>query len=151
MAKPRINVHITREVWKRLDEMAKRPGVSKAAIVDAALAAFLSPEADDRRDAAIIRRLDRIDRRIDRADRDITVTAETLALFARYFLTVTPPLPEQDRQAAQALGRERFGYFIEQLAKRLASGKSLSAEVLDDTVPEASQFADTMDFTTIGK
>lgn len=132
MAKPRINVHITREIWKRLDEMAKRPGVSKAAIVDAALAAFLSPEADDRRDAAIIRRLDRMDRRIDRVERDLTVTAETLALYVRYYLTVTPPLPDQDREAAQALGRERFDYFIEQLAKRLVSRESFTSGILHD-------------------
>lgn len=151
MAKPRINVHITREIWKQLDEVAKRPGVSKAAIVDAALAAFLSPEADDRRDAAIIKRLDRIDRRIDRVERDMTVGTETLALFIRYYLTVTPPMPEQDRQAAQALGRERFDYFIEQLAKRLASGKSLVTEMLDDIVPERYSFADVTGFTTTDK
>ena len=132
MAKPRINVHITRDVWRRLDHATQRPGVTKAAIVDAALAAFLSPEAEERRDALILRRLDRVDRRAARLERALTVTAETLALFVRYYLTMTPPLPEQDRRAAQALGRERFEGFIEQLAKRLASGTSLSVQVLED-------------------
>ncbi|WP_298307361.1 CopG family transcriptional regulator [uncultured Erythrobacter sp.] len=132
MAKPRINVHITREVWRQLDDMTKRPGVSKAAIVDAALAAFLSPEADDRRDAAIIRRLDRLDRRLDAIERDLTVTAETLALHIRYHLTTIPPLPEQDRQAAQALGNERYEYFVGQVAKRLASGRTLQGELLSE-------------------
>ena len=42
MAKPRINVHITQSVYRQLETVAKRPGVSKAAIVDAALASFLS-------------------------------------------------------------------------------------------------------------
>lgn len=141
MAKPRINVHITREVWKRLDHATQRPGVTKASIVDAALAAFLSPEAEERRDALILRRLDRVDRRAERLERDLTVTAETLALFVRYYLTMTPPLPEQDRRAAQALGRERFEGFIEQVTKRLATGSNLSAQVLagnneDDGVSE---------------
>ncbi len=81
----------------------------------------------------------------------MTVTAETLALYIRYYLTVTPPLPEQDQRAAQALGRERFEYFIEQLAKRLASGKSLTAEVLDDVGPEQDHFASATDFATISK
>lgn len=147
MAKPRINVHITREVWKQLDEMAKRPGVSKASIVDAALAAFLSPEADDRRDAAIIRRLDRTDRRLDRLERDLTVSAETLALYIRYYLTVTPPLSEQDQPAAQALGRERFDYFIEQLAKRLVSGKSLVTEVLGDRISDEADYIGEVEFS----
>ncbi|MEM9761261.1 MAG: CopG family transcriptional regulator [Pseudomonadota bacterium] len=142
MAKPRINVHITREVWKRLDLATQRPGVTKAAIVDAALAAFLSPEAEERRDALILRRLDRVDQRAERLERDLTVTAETLALFVRYYLTMTPPLPEQDRRAAQALGRERFEGFLDQVTKRLATGSKLSAQVLvgdtdDDGVSEA--------------
>ena len=139
MAKPRINVHITREVWKRLDHATQRPGVTKASIVDAALLAFLSPEAEERRDSLIIRRLDRVDRRVERLERDLTVTAETLALFVRYYLTMTPPLPEQDRRAAQALGRERFEGFIEQVTKRLASGASLSVQVLDDNDARSSE------------
>ncbi len=146
MAKPRINIHVSREVNRLLDQAAKRPNVSKAAIVDAALAAFLSPEADDRRDAAIIRRLDRIDRRINRLERDFTVIGETLALHVRYYLTVTPPLPEQDRQAAQALGKERFEYFIDQLAKRLAGGKSLVADVMEELVAEDGDFFTSADF-----
>jgi len=146
MAKPRINIHVSREVNRLLDQAAKRPNVSKAAIVDAALAAFLSPEADDRRDAAIIRRLDRMDRRLNRLERDFTVIGETLALHIRYYLTVTPPLPEQDRQAAQALGKERFEYFIGQLAKRLAGGKSLVADVMEEFVAEDGDFFTSADF-----
>lgn len=138
MAKPRINVHITREVWKRLDHATQRPGVTKAAIVDAALSAFLSPEADERRDALILRRLDRLNGRVERVERDLTVTAETLALFVRYYLTMTPPLPEQDRRAAQALGRERFEGFIEQVTERLAASTNLSAQVLSATTNDDS-------------
>ena len=146
MAKPRINIHVSPAVNRLLDQAAKRPNVSKAAIVDAALAAFLSPETDDRRDAAIIRRLDRMDRRLNRLERDFTVIGETLALHIRYYLTVTPPLPEQDRQAAQALGKERFDYFLGQLAKRLAGGKSLVAEVMEEFVAEEGDYFTSADF-----
>ena len=147
MAKPRINVHITQSVYRQLETVAKRPGVSKAAIVDAALAAFLSPEADDKRDGAIIRRLDRLDRWLDNLEQDMTVLGETLALHIRYDLTVTPPLPEQDRQAAQALGRERYDHFIGQVIKRLQSGKSLTRKVLEEFTPEAKDFFTAADFT----
>lgn len=121
MAKPRINVHITRESWRMLDEATHRSGVSKASIVDAALRAFFAPEAADRRDSVILRRIDRINGRLDRLERDLSVNAETMALFIRYYMTMTPPLPEQEREAAQALGKERFEYFIEQVTKALAS------------------------------
>lgn len=122
MAKPRINVHISQSSWRTLDELARRPGVSKASIVDAALQAFFAPEADGRRDEVILRRLDRLNGRLDRLERDLNVNAETLALFIRYYMTMTPPLPEQERDTAQALGKERFEYFIEQVTRRLASG-----------------------------
>ena len=130
MRKPRINAYISHEVYKRLSEIAARPGVSKAAIVDSALAAFLSPDGDERRDAVIMKRLDRIDNRLDRLERDVLITSETLALFVRYMLTVTPPVPERDRQATQAKGRERFGQFLEQVAKRVASGRRTVNDVL---------------------
>lgn len=122
MAKPRIHVHISQASWRTLEELARRPGVSKASIVDAALQAFFAPEAADRRDEVILRRLDRLNGRLDRLERDLNVNAETLALFIRYYMTMTPPLPEQEREAAQALGKERFEYFVEQVARRLASG-----------------------------
>lgn len=134
MRKPRINAYISHEVDKRLSEIAARPGVSKAAIVDAALAAFLSPDAEDRRDAVIIKRLDRIDGRLDRLERDLMITSETMALFIRYMLTVTPPVTDRDRQAMQAKGRERFAQFIDQVAKRLASGANLVADVVGPEV-----------------
>jgi hypothetical protein len=35
--------------------------------------------------------------------------AETLALFVRFWLTITPPLPNDAQAAAQIKGRERFG------------------------------------------
>ncbi len=122
MAKPRINVHISQASWRTLDELARRPGVSKASIVDAALQAFFAPEMAERRDEVILRRLDRLNGRLDRLERDLNVNAETLALFIRYYMTMTPPLPEQEREAAQALGKERFEYFIEQVTRRLVSG-----------------------------
>ena len=95
--KPRLCVYLSDQVDQRLTAAARRPGASKSAITDAALAAFLSPERDDQRDAAIIRRLDRLSRQFDRVERDQTILSETLALFVRYYLTITPPLPAPSR------------------------------------------------------
>ncbi len=44
--------------------------------------------------------------------RETEVVSETLALFVRYFLMVTPPVPESERPAAEGLGRERYQVFI---------------------------------------
>jgi len=138
--KPRLCVYLSDLVNQRLGLAAKRPGASKSAITEAALAVFLSPERDDQRDAAIIRRLDRISRQIDRLERDQTIVSETMALFVRYYLTVTPPLPGADQDAARALGKERFEYFVTQLGRRLAGGKNMIRDVLEEIQPDESDF-----------
>jgi len=110
--KPKLSAYVSDSVAQRLELAAKRPGTNKSAIVDAALDRFLNPERDTSGDAALIRRLDRMSRQLVRADRDVSVLAETIALFIRYYLTITPPLPSQDQDAARALGRERFEMFV---------------------------------------
>ena len=138
--KPRLNVHVSDELFERVETHAKRPGVTKAAVVEAALLGFFSKEFDDQRDGALIRRLDRIARQYDRLERNLTITTETLALFIRFFLTVTPPLPDADHDAARALGKERFEYFTSQLARRLAGGKNMIRDVLEEISAEESDF-----------
>jgi hypothetical protein len=129
--KPKLSVYLSDNVAKRLALAASRPGTNKSAIVDAALDRFLNPERDQSGDAALIRRLDRMSRQLDRVDRDLSITAETVALFVRYYLTITPPLPSGDQDAARALGRERFEIFVAQIGKRVASGGRLVADVME--------------------
>ncbi len=138
--KPRLNVHVTDELFDKVEIAAKRPGVTKAAVVEAALLGFFSKEFDDRRDGALIRRLDRMTRQYDRLERNLSVTTETLALFIRFFLTVTPPIPNADQDAARALGKERFEYFISQLGRRLAGGKNMIRDVLEEISTTESDF-----------
>lgn len=146
MPKRRINVHVTEEVGRMLDHALTRPGTSKGVIVDAALASFLTGEADDRRDAALIKRLDRMDRAMGRLEQHFCVTAETLSLFVLYYLTATGPIPEQNRQYAESLGRKRFDRFIGQVAQRLSSGKSLTINVIQELTPTEEDFFTSADF-----
>ncbi|MEN1314332.1 CopG family transcriptional regulator, partial [Pseudomonas aeruginosa] len=94
MSQYRLNLFIQPEHASRLDELAAKKGVSKSSIVAAALASWLSPDAGDQREAAIAKRLDRLSRQFERLERDQAIEIETLALFVRYFLTVSTPVPE---------------------------------------------------------
>jgi len=129
--KPKLSAYVSDSVSARLELAAKRPGTNKSAIVDAALDRFLNPERDTSGDAALIRRLDRMTGQLERVDRDLSVMAETIALFVRYYLTITPPLPSGDQDAARALGRERFDMFVAQVGKRVGSGGRLVADVME--------------------
>src|SRR3546814_4002667 len=76
----RMNVYFPPEMLKQIVELADRKKLSRSAIVEAAVASFLSPDGADRREAAFTRRLDRLSRQAQRMERDLGVTAETLAL-----------------------------------------------------------------------
>ncbi|WP_342742188.1 CopG family transcriptional regulator [Sulfitobacter marinus] len=97
-----------------------------------AIASFLSPDAAGRQETATTKRLDQIYRRMFRLERDVSISVETLALFARFWLTTNPPLPEPARAAAKAQAGERYDAFIVALGRRLAKGPVLRQEVSED-------------------
>lgn len=132
MKKDRLNVYFDPSLTSELELLAARRKVSKSQVVEAALASYLSPDAADQHEAAITRRLDRLTRTVERLERNQTITTEALALFIRFWLTTTPPLPDTMREAAQAKGRERYEGFVETLGRRLAKGNTLAKEVSED-------------------
>ena len=129
MTKARLSVYLDPDMLIQLTELADRKQQSKSLIAEAAITSFLTPDDADRREAAVTRRLDLLARQGERLERDLSIAAETLALFIRFWLTVTPPLPESAQAAAQAKGRERFESFLETLGRRLAKGQSVLREV----------------------
>ncbi len=142
MTQARMNLFIQPEHARRLDELATKKGVSKSSIVAAALASWLSPDAGDQREAATAKRLDRLSRQFERLERDQNIQIETLALFVRYFLTVSTPVPEAHQEAAKAQGKARFEQFIEQLGRHLLRGRSLVKDVIEEIQPDAARLAE---------
>jgi hypothetical protein len=140
MSLPRINVYLELDHDKRLKDFCAMRGLSKSSVVAAALASFISPEGADRREAAIARRLDKLGNQFERVSRDQTILTETLALFIRYQLSVTAPIPAVHQEAARAQGRARFQQFIEQLARHLQRGGSLVKELSEEICPTESEF-----------
>ncbi|MHB1077570.1 CopG family transcriptional regulator [Thiobacillus sp.] len=140
MSRTRLNLFIEPEHAKRLDELAAMKGLSKSSIIAAALASFLSPDSGDQREAAVAKRLDRLSRQIDKLERDQNILIETLALYVRYFLTVSTPVPEAHQEAARAQGRARFEQFTEQLGRHLLRGRSLVKDVIEEIQPDQSHF-----------
>ena len=128
----RMNVYFDPELLQQVEMLALRRNVSKSAIVEASVASFLSGDAADRLEAAMTRRLDRLGRQMDGLDEDLAVLGETLSLFVQFWLTITPPLPNDAQASAQAKGRERYEGFIETLGRRLQKGQSFLREIPDD-------------------
>ncbi|MDA9391626.1 CopG family transcriptional regulator [Bradyrhizobium sp. CCBAU 45394] len=130
--KTQMSVYLDPDVMKALSAYAARREQSLSLIAEAAIASFLSPDADERREAAIAKRLDQIDRRIARLERDVGISVETIALFIRFWLTTTPPLPEPAAKAARAQAGARYDNFVAALGRRLNQGPKLRQEILED-------------------
>ena len=146
MKKPFLTVYLPPDLLDLLVAQAKRRGVPKSTVAEAAITSFLTPDAAQQQEAALGRRLDRLNRHADRLERDLEIAVEMLALFVRTWMAATPSLPDAAQAAARARGRDRYERFVENLGRRLASGRSFTRELAfeleaatrDDVVDRAS-------------
>ncbi|HPE48215.1 MAG TPA: hypothetical protein PLR76_07455 [Hyphomonas sp.] len=129
MVKPRANLRLSPKLNDALCAAAERPGVTKTAILEAALQQFLLPQEDKGLEARLLARMDAFDERQGAIERDIALIMETLAQYVFYWLTRTDPIPEGERDAAHALGQRRFDYFVAQVARRV-SGEGTTVDRL---------------------
>lgn len=136
--KAKVSVYLDVDVMTMLADYAARRSQSQSMIAEAAIASFLSPDSDERREAVIAKRLDQIDRRLTRQERDIGIAVETMAVFIRFWLTTTPALPEPAAQAARAKAGERYEAFVTALGRRLAQGPKLRQEISEDVIPTSN-------------
>ncbi|MDQ0504205.1 ribbon-helix-helix domain-containing protein [Xanthobacter agilis] len=130
--KARMNVYFEPDLLKKVEALALRRNVSKSAVIEAAVASFLSADASERLEAVFARRMDKLGRQVDGLDEDLAILGETLSLFIRFWLTVTPPLPDSAQASARAKGAERFDGFLQSLGRRLATGDRFLKELSRD-------------------
>jgi len=130
--KAQISVYLDPDTMALLADYAARRDQPQSLIAEAAIASFLSPDAIERREAAIAKRLDQQDRRMTRMERDVGISVETLAVFIRFWLATTPVLPEPAAQAARAKAGERYEAFVAALGRRLAKGPRLAQEISEE-------------------
>ncbi|WP_245309985.1 MFS transporter [Bradyrhizobium jicamae] len=128
--KPCIGVYLSEPVAARLAVAAQRPGATKSAIIEAALAHFLDPDRD-MNEPSVDCRLSAIHRHLEQLHQDVRIVSETVALQARFLLAVTPPLAAADQPNACTLGLARFDEFAAQVARRVDLGTSLIKETIE--------------------
>lgn len=146
MSKKRYTLYLSTPLARKLDQVAKQRNGAKSAIVEEAIKANLEPQQHPRIEDGLTRRLNDLNRKTATIQRDVAVATETLALFVRYFLTITPPLPLSEQEAARLLGKERFQVFVAQIGRRLAEDHRLVTEVLETiAINEPDLFATATD------
>lgn len=134
--KSQVSAYLDPDLTRALTAFAARTGRSRSQIAEAALASFLSPDAEMRREAAIAKRIDKVDRRLDRLERDAAITVETLAVFVLLFLSTDPPMPDPVVQAGRKKARQRYEHFIAAVGRRLREGPKFRQEIVEDVEPD---------------
>lgn len=130
MSKKRYTLYISRPLARKFDLVAQQRNGAKSALVEEALRASLEPQQHPGVEEGLARRFNELNKSIGAIRRDVTVATETLALFVRYFLTITPPLPQSEQEPARLLGRERFDVFVGEIGRRIAENERLVTDVL---------------------
>jgi predicted transcriptional regulator len=130
--KVRLSVYLDPELMETLAAYADRRERSRSLIAEAAIASFLSPDADEAREAAVTKRIDQLDRRMNRLERDVGIGVEMIALFVRFWLSNAPPPPETERALLRKQGGDRYDAFMAALGRRLAKGPKVRQEIVED-------------------
>jgi hypothetical protein len=137
----RIHPYVTRDLAGRLNAYSGAKGLTESAVVQSALEGHF--DGDEKDNAVIIRRLDRLGRAVVRQQRDLEVLSEAFALFVRIWSAYVPDLSEADREAAKRSGARRFDEYLAHLSQRLASGSRLVKSVVTEDGHSEKSDADT--------
>jgi hypothetical protein len=129
--KIKLTVYVSRIVAEQLDFACKDRTKNKSKLTETALSQLLNPKSEDQQDGAMPRRLDRLTREVGVINRHQQIVIESLGLFIRNYLIMSPQLPPSEQQAAQAIGHQLFQRFVEQLGRRLASATTFANEITD--------------------
>lgn len=122
-------LYLSQAMTQRLQVMAETHRVAKSEILERALMRYLANERGDPPADLVLLQQELNTRSFRRLERDLAIATELTATFVRYFLMITPPLPESEHAAARALGQLRFDQVIEDIARRLRTDRSLIARV----------------------
>src|SRR6201984_929522 len=129
--KRKICVYVSEDLVSRLAIAAEHRGATKSGLVGAALERFLDVTGEQHDRPGMDERLAQMSQQLDQLARELKFVGETVAMHARYHLTVTPALPDAAQSAACRIGAARFDEFVTQVARRVDQEKPLIRETLD--------------------
>lgn len=122
-------LYLSESMTQQLQLSAEAHRVSKSAILELALQTFLAPSNNGLPDNLRQLQQNASARTLARLERDFAITTEMLAILARFFFMITPPMPQAEQPAARALGRLRFEQMVEEVSARLRTDASWMAQI----------------------
>jgi hypothetical protein len=126
-SKVRHYPYLTRESARRFNDKRAARGVTESAAFQAAVDMWVGDDPGDHQ--RIIKSEARLERSVALLSRKFDVLAEGLKAFAQFCFATLPQIPEGERQAAARLRDIRYGRFLTDVSRCLATGSSLVADV----------------------
>ena len=143
--KHRLIAYVGGELHSKVVAAGSKPGQSQSAIIEMALKAYFSLALDQVRESGMIRRQDDILRALARIERDQQAHMEMTDLIAWYELLFSPPMTDEQINAAVADTRKRHAKFRKAVQNRLGPGRRLLGEALADAVFSEDDFVSVQD------
>ena len=132
--KRKFTVKLPQALFRQMETIALRRNVSITAAIEGVLNEGLKDD-DSSAAANLDRRIGGLEKRMKSLQSDLEIVAELISFYVYQWLCYTSPIPEGQRGAVMAEGRERHKKFLELLGTRLAKGESSLAVILDRAEP----------------
>jgi hypothetical protein len=122
-------------------ELAAARRVPLRAIYEAAITAYLSPGAQDQRDAMLARQLNRFSRGVESVDWNTKLLVAMMRYQIELDLSFLPePVTEEERKIVTEKGARRFDRFEQWLMRHLVDPDSLYARLQGRITPTDAEF-----------
>lgn len=137
-----VCVEIPENLAAAVREQASARRVPIKAVYEAALRAYLSPAAQDQRDAMLARHLNRFSRAVESVDWNSKMLIAMLAYHIELDLSFLPePTTPEERETVSEKGARRFDRFEQWLVRHLVDPENLYSRLQRSAVPTVDDFA----------
>jgi hypothetical protein len=137
-----VCVEIPERLAASVRELASARRVPIKAIYEAALRAYLSPAAQDQRDAMLARHLNRFSRAVESVDWNSKMLIAMLAYHIELDLSFLPePSTTEERESVSEKGARRFDRFEQWLVRHLVDSDNLYNRLQRCVSPADEDFA----------
>lgn len=136
-----VHIVLPENLTRAARDLAAARRVPIRAIYEAALGAYLSPGAQDQRDAMLARQLNRFSRGVESVDWNTKLLVAMLRYQIELDLSFLPePVTEEERKIVTEKGARRFDRFEQWLMRQLADPKSLYGRLQGRVSPGTEDF-----------
>lgn len=124
MARAKITAYVTPELLDALKRVAALQDRTTSDLFRDAVARYFESAHPEAEHHALMAKLERVHLRLGAVEKSIETLFELCCHSTRFALSLAPEIPDSDRAAFSARGRQRFRNLIAAIVERLQTGRS---------------------------